>query len=88
MNERPGCLETLLVAVLFFGMIVLIARAAEKDRTRRAEEEAKIQHVDVTGPLGLKYVDFDGHRYVVYSQHGRGGVTHAPTCPCMNKEEP
>lgn len=88
MDERPGCLETLLVAALFAGMIIAIMRAAAKDNARRHEEEAKIQHVDVTGPLGLKYVDFDGHRYVVYSEHGRGGVTHAPTCPCMNKEEP
>ncbi len=87
-HEGPGCLEAISCGVAVVVLVVFMTREVVKDEKRRDEEKAKIPHAEVAETGGLQYADFDGHRYVIYSSHGRGGVCHSPTCPCMNKEEP
>lgn len=32
------------------------------------------------------YVDFDGHQYVIWYNHGhRGSMCHSPKCPCLEQ---
>lgn len=35
----------------------------------------------------FKYVDFDGHQYVMYACNNRSGITHSPKCTCLKKNE-
>ncbi len=35
----------------------------------------------------FKYVDFDGHQYVMYACDNRAGITHSPKCKCLKKNE-
>lgn len=35
----------------------------------------------------FKYVEYDGHEYLVFSNGGHGaGICHSPKCPCQNKK--
>ena len=33
----------------------------------------------------IKYVEFDGHQYVVYTDSHRGSLCHSPKCPCLEQ---
>ena len=36
----------------------------------------------------MRYVEFDGHQYVLLDKLGTraGGITHSPKCECLKKE--
>ena len=35
----------------------------------------------------LKYVEYDGHEYLIWRSTGyAGGITHSPKCPCQNNK--
>lgn len=29
--------------------------------------------------------EYNGHKYILYKGHQRGGITHDPDCPCREK---
>ena len=31
----------------------------------------------------FRYVDFDGHQYVLYSDEDQSGLAHSPKCKCL-----
>ena len=33
----------------------------------------------------MEYVDFDGHEYVRWVHHEKGGLAHSPRCKCQKK---
>ena len=34
----------------------------------------------------FKYVEYDGHEYLIFSGGYAGGITHSPKCPCQNNK--
>lgn len=33
----------------------------------------------------IKYVEFDGHQYVMYFNGYKGSICHSPNCPCLEQ---
>lgn len=39
----------------------------------------------VKGVGNVKYVEFDGHQYVKWSDGYKGSICHSPNCPCLQE---
>ena len=52
-----------------------------------SETKPVVKHETYSTSVGnLKYVEFDGHQYLIWTSGGnRGGITHSPKCPCQFK---
>ena len=43
-------------------------------------------HFYVKGVGHVKYVEFDGHQYVMWHDDGyKGSICHSPNCPCLEQ---
>lgn len=43
-------------------------------------------HSIVKGVGHVKYVEFDGHQYVMWDNGGyKGSICHSPNCPCLQE---
>ena len=52
----------------------------------RPETDKQGRHVfkpnKYTGLGTFKYIIFDGHEYVMFSNYNQGGICHSPKCSC------
>ena len=64
--------------IAFFTLMlgILIKGTYDSLRSQRAHDEGKLDSHQV------KYLEFDGHQYVKYTDGYRGGLCHSPKCPC------
>lgn len=40
----------------------------------------------VTNEGLFKYVEYDGHKYLIWRRSYAGGITHSPNCHCQNNK--
>ena len=71
------------VIAMLIGLLVTSFFGKTKD------EECGMSQGNIPSKYG-KYVDFDGHQYVMYACNNRAGITNSPKCKCLksngNKE--
>lgn len=50
------------------------------------ENEVEITEMPRTNVGRMKYIEYDGHEYLVWRSGSAGGICHSPKCPCQNNK--
>lgn len=83
---EDGLIWVLVVASL---AAVVCAIACPTRETRQYEKIREKQTVAYSFSDGkFKYVEIDGHEYLIWYNGYRGGMTHSPKCKCIQKDAP
>ena len=63
-------------------LIALVAVSCLPDK-----QEIVSSELQCTTEGYFKYIEYDGHEYLVWKSRGYvGGITHSPNCPCQNNK--
>lgn len=50
------------------------------------KQQLETFEVELTTVGYMRYVEYDGHEYLIWSSSGyQGGICHSPKCPCKMK---
>lgn len=50
------------------------------------EQNIKNTEFVITSEGHFKYIEYDGHEYLIWSCGYAKGITHSPKCPCQNNK--
>lgn len=50
------------------------------------EYEVDITKMSRTNVGHMKYIEYDGHEYLIWRFGSGGGICHSPKCPCQNNK--
>ncbi len=50
------------------------------------ENEVDITKMSNTNVGRMKYIEYDGHEYLIWRYGNAGGICHSPKCPCQNNK--
>ena len=64
-------------------LMVICCSACSEIPTKQATVINEPSYVYNVG--NIKYVEFDGHQYVMYASGHRGSICHSPNCPCLEQ---
>ena len=64
-------------------LMVICCSACSEIPTKQATVINEPSYVYNVG--NIKYVEFDGHQYVMYASAHRGSICHSPNCPCLEQ---
>ena len=74
---------------ILFGVLAGMFLAGIIGFATGCDDDAVLQNGKVVYPAekagNLFRVSFEGHTYIVRSDHYQGGICHDPDCPCMKK---
>lgn len=77
------------VFVIAFLAVIVYAIDHSVRETKRYEKICEKQTVAYSLNDGtFKYVEIDGHEYLIWYNGYRGGMTHSPRCRCIQKDTP
>ena len=73
------------VALMLFGVGVcgMLQSCSEPDY--KEVDGRKVEIINSYNIYGIKYVEFDGHEYVIYSSRYHGSMCHSPKCHCLTE---
>ncbi len=73
--------------VFFLAVVIFLIVSCTRIVAREIKEEEKAY--DGWPASKMRYVEFDGHQYVLLDKLGTrsGGITHSPKCECLRKEK-
>jgi hypothetical protein len=71
--------------ITFLGLIICILITSCETSTYKEVNGHKVEIIDLNSFKKMRYVEFDGHEYVEFSNGHRGSMCHSPKCPCLKE---
>lgn len=70
--------------ITLLGLIICcLISSCEKYINYKEVDGRKVEIIDINSYKKMKYVEFDGHEYVEFSNGHRGSMCHSPKCHCL-----
>ena len=65
------------------GVIICCLITSCETYTYKEVDGRKVEIIDINSYKKMRYVEFDGHEYVEFSNGHRGSMCHSPKCHCL-----